>query len=119
MDLFQVLLLVRIALNDYGCVVVSFQQKDNDNGEVYTDTRITIKNNGGKIYSVTYYDKLANDQPQTISLHRDFLRSYIIEVLRIDAVEGALNIDVNTQIWHEVANVGSLKIALTRDFWRD
>lgn len=119
MDLFQVLLLVRIALNDYGCAVVDFQQKDKDNGEIYTDTRITIKNNGGKIYSVIYCDKLANDQPQTIALHRDFLRSYILEVLRIDAVEGVLNIDVNTHVWHEVANVGSLNIVLTRDFWRN
>ena len=116
MELFQVLLLIRIALNDYGRAVITFQQKDEN--EVYTNTVMTIRNNA-EGYEVIYQDKTADEKRQTLTLNRDFLRSYILEVLRIDAIEGALKVDVQTRVWCEVVTIGSLEITLNRDFWRD
>lgn len=116
MELFQVLLLIRIALNDYGRAVITFQQKDEN--EVYTNIVMTIRNNA-EGYEVIYQDKTADEKRQTLTLNRDFLRSYILEVLRIDAIEGALKVDVQTRVWCEVVTIGSLEITLNRDFWGD
>lgn len=120
MELFyQLFLLITIAVKSNSKAQITFMQIDNDDHSFDCNTVITVNPISDNEYKVQYQDLTFDPSVvTTIRINKNFVKSYIKEVMNYDCLKGDINISVDRVLFDgDLYHVGSIATKLTSEFW--